>query len=76
MVNTLNLQNVSKRFGGLYAVRDVNLDVAHGERLGLIGPNGAGKTTLFNIWSGCYPDSGAKAGGYRVAADLSEVIAV
>jgi branched-chain amino acid transport system ATP-binding protein len=51
-VDTLSLKNVSKRFGGLYAVRNINLDVAHGERLGLIGPNGAGKTTLFNVITG------------------------
>jgi branched-chain amino acid transport system ATP-binding protein len=45
-------RGLSKRFGGLCAVREFNLDLAEGETLGLIGPNGAGKTTLFNLLSG------------------------
>jgi branched-chain amino acid transport system ATP-binding protein len=43
---------LSRHFGGVYAVRDVNLDVAHGEVHGIIGPNGAGKSTLFNLIGG------------------------
>ena len=50
---------VSKRFGGLTAVRDLSIGVAEGESLGLIGPNGAGKTTAFSILMGEHkPDSG------------------
>src|SRR5690348_17444565 len=48
----LQLRGVGRRFGGLHAVRDVDLDVAHGERRAILGPNGAGKTTLFNVISG------------------------
>jgi branched-chain amino acid transport system ATP-binding protein len=48
----LRLRGVGRRFGGLVAVRDVDLDVAHGERRAILGPNGAGKTTLFNVISG------------------------
>ena len=48
----LRLRGVGRRFGGLAAVRDVDLDVAHGERRAVLGPNGAGKTTLFNVISG------------------------
>lgn len=51
----LDLKAVSRRFGGLNAVSDVNLTVAEGEILGLIGPNGAGKTTLINMITGVYP---------------------
>lgn len=51
-VKVLSLQSVCKRFGGFYALRDINLDVTQGERLALIGPNGAGKTTLFNLING------------------------
>jgi branched-chain amino acid transport system ATP-binding protein len=46
------LRGVGRRYGGLHAVRDVDLDVAHGERRAILGPNGAGKTTLFNCISG------------------------
>ena len=49
---TLRLRGVGRRFGGLVAVRDVDLDVARGERRAILGPNGAGKTTLFNVISG------------------------
>jgi branched-chain amino acid transport system ATP-binding protein len=46
------LRGVGRRYGGLHAVRDIDLDVAHGERRVILGPNGAGKTTLFNVISG------------------------
>src|SRR5215203_1366168 len=51
----LDLQGVSRRFGGLNAVNNVSLVVEEGEILGLIGPNGAGKTTLINIITGVHP---------------------
>jgi len=56
----LELNRVRKTFGGLVAVKDVDMAVNEGEILGLIGPNGAGKTTLFNVIAGVYrPDAGA-----------------
>jgi branched-chain amino acid transport system permease protein len=53
------VQSLSKRFGGLVAVRDISFQMKRGEILGLIGPNGAGKTTIFNLVTGFIPpDSG------------------
>jgi branched-chain amino acid transport system ATP-binding protein len=53
----LRLRGVGRRFGGVQAVRDVDLDVAHGERRAILGPNGAGKTTLFNLVAGDFHPS-------------------
>src|ERR671936_771133 len=55
----LEVQSVTRRFGGIVAVDDVSLDLREGEIAGLIGPNGAGKTTLFNLVTRLYrPDGG------------------
>ena len=55
----LRVDEVSKNFAGLQAVKDVNFEIQKGEIVGLIGPNGAGKTTLFNLISGFIrPDKG------------------
>jgi ABC-type sugar transport system ATPase subunit len=55
----LEIQNVTKRFGPVVALRDVSLDLRAGEVLGLVGDNGAGKSTLVNIISGnLRPDEG------------------
>ena len=50
----LEVSNVSKQFGGLSAVSEVNFYVDQGEIISVIGPNGAGKTTIFNLLTGVY----------------------
>ena len=56
----LSITGLSKHFGGVYANRDIDLEVAEGELRGVIGPNGAGKSTLFSLIAGhSRPDAGA-----------------
>ncbi len=67
----LDLAGLTRRFGGLTAVGDVNIQLQRGELVGLIGPNGAGKTTLFNLLTGVYePSEGTLAFcGSQLAGD-------
>ncbi|HKB93151.1 MAG TPA: ABC transporter ATP-binding protein [Gaiellaceae bacterium] len=59
MAALLELRQVSKSFGGLRCIQELDLHVGEGEVVSVIGPNGAGKTTLFNLVTGVYaPDSG------------------
>jgi branched-chain amino acid transport system ATP-binding protein len=64
----LELSGVSRRFGGLRALSDIDLAVERGEVVGLIGPNGAGKTTLVNVVSGVH-----RASAGRVRFDGEDV---
>ncbi len=58
-MSLLQLEGVTKRFGGLLAVDNVSLEIDSGEAISIVGPNGSGKTTLFNLISGVYaPDQG------------------
>ena len=54
----LNVQNISKRFGGIVAVDDFSMTVEKGKIVGIIGPNGAGKTTIYNLISKVYDIEG------------------
>ena len=72
MASLLDVRGVSKRFGGLSAVRDVTFSVEEGETVGVIGPNGAGKTTLFSLVTGFLrPDAGEIRFRDRTVTDLA-----
>src|SRR5262249_46231721 len=68
---SLELDNVSKNFGGLQALRDVSFRVAPGSIHALIGPNGAGKTTLINVITGFYRTDGGAVLINGQAANIS-----
>jgi len=75
--NIIQVQHVSKIFGGLTAVNNVDLEVAEGSIYSIIGPNGAGKTTLFNCISGFYtPEHGdVLFNGQSLKGKTTDVIA-
>lgn len=56
----LKCENISKKFGGLWALDGVDLSVEEGEIVGLVGPNGSGKSTLINVISGHYAPNGGR----------------
>src|SRR6185436_1846112 len=66
MKKILEIKSLTKRFGGLTAVTDLDFDVFEGEILGVIGPNGAGKSTTFNLIAGAHA---ATAGEVRFAGE-------
>lgn len=58
-MQVMSVRNLTKAFGGIKAVTDINMSIEDGEIVGVIGPNGAGKTTFFNLLTGIYtPTSG------------------
>jgi branched-chain amino acid transport system ATP-binding protein len=59
-MNCLQLKEVTKRFGGLVAVKGVSFEMLQSQIVGLIGPNGAGKTTIFNLITGNYELNGGQ----------------
>jgi branched-chain amino acid transport system ATP-binding protein len=70
-LNLLNAEALTIAFGGIYALKKVNLSIKRGELRALIGPNGAGKTTLFNVITGFYrPESGSI---YFEGKDISDL---
>jgi ABC-type branched-subunit amino acid transport system ATPase component len=72
----LQIENLSKSFGGIHAVRDCSFAVAQGQVLGLIGPNGAGKSTVVDLVSGFgRPDSGSvRLAGQELVGKRPDVI--
>src|ERR1041384_432173 len=67
----LELQGLTKHFGGVRAVDNVDLTVAQGEILGLIGPNGSGKSTIVNLICGLFPLTGGQV--ILRGTDISQV---
>ncbi len=71
----LEVQNLTKRYGDIVAVRDVSFTAAQGQILGFLGPNGAGKTTTMRILTGYLPATSgtAKVAGFDVFTESAEV---
>jgi ABC-type branched-subunit amino acid transport system ATPase component len=68
----LEVDGLSKRFGGLQALTELDLRVEPGEIVGIIGPNGSGKTTLFNVITGLFPATSGRI-GFNGTRDISRL---
>ena len=76
-MSILEVNNVSKSFGGVKANVDISMSVEKGKIVGLIGPNGSGKTTLFNSIVGTYPiDNGSIKFNGKEVSDLPVPVTV
>ena len=73
-MDILELRKVNKRFGGVHAIKELDLTVTQGTVHGLIGPNGSGKTTTFNVISGVFPPTDGQIffGGRDITARLRD----
>ena len=74
-MNSIQVENLQKKYGKLEAVKSVSFDVAEGEIFGFLGPNGAGKTTTINVLCTLLNPSGGSASvnGYDVVKQRNEV---
>lgn len=74
MTELLSTQGLTKKFGGLTAVNQVDFQVIEGQAAGVIGPNGSGKTTLFNLLSGHFPPTAGQVvfDGHNVTAQTAD----
>jgi branched-chain amino acid transport system ATP-binding protein len=71
MAEVLKAEGLSKHFGGLVAVNQVNFQVRQNETVGIIGPNGSGKTTFFNLLSGLFPPTRGRI--YFFGKDITDL---
>jgi len=71
----IKIKNLTKKYGSIYAIKDLTFEVKKGEIIGFLGPNGAGKSTTMNIITGCIPATSGEAdiAGYSIMDDPMEV---
>ena len=70
----LQVESITKRFGGVVANNEVSFSVEEGQIVGLIGPNGAGKSTMFNMISSIFPPTEGEYYVFRKKIDQSSFI--